>query len=431
MSVVRMARPRAVILFLAGATLIAASMVAGRPAEAAGSASIGGTVTNREGQPLDGVTVSVDRAGTGGFSQWSTDSDGRFLASELSAGTYAVCFYFGKALLECWEDIEPSIFRYTPIEVADGEQVTGIDAALEPSFLRGTVTDSRGVPVEGAAVSETWFAPDGSVQWSPDESARTAADGSFEIGPLYSGEYTLRFSDNRSKRYVTEWWDDASNAEAATHIQLARGESVDHLDAVLDDLPHITGRVKGAGGRSARRAVVRAFRIHGPDSFYEVDSSPVTADGSYDVGGLQPGTYRLEFDAAPGKYRSEWWRNVRGIGSAQDVVISGTTSVTGINAVLSVAPPVRSTRAPVITGRSRVGERLRVTDGAWDVAPVRVTYQWRADGVAIPGATRQRLWLGPGLRGKRISVRVKATAIDVERSPGLVVARRTEAVAGR
>jgi hypothetical protein len=111
MSVVRVARPRAVILFLAGAMLFA-SMVLEGPAEAAGSASISGVVTNGEGQPLDGVTVSVDRAGTGGSSEWSTDSDGRFVASELSAGTYAVCFYVGKALLECWEDIEPSIFRY-------------------------------------------------------------------------------------------------------------------------------------------------------------------------------------------------------------------------------------------------------------------------------------------------------------------------------
>jgi hypothetical protein len=427
MSVVRVARPRAVILFLAGAMLFA-SMVLERPAEAAGSASISGVVTNGEGQPLDGVTVSVDRAGTGGSSEWSTDSDGRFVASELSAGTYAVCFYVGKALLECWEDIEPSIFRYTPIEVADGEQVTGIDAVLEPSHLSGRVTNKRDEPVAGVRVSATWYAADMILCC---QSSITAEDGSFDIGPLYSGEYTLQFSDSRSKRYASEWWDDAPTAAAALRIQVAREESVNDLDAVLDDLPHIAGQVRGAGGASARGAVVRALRYNGPEFFYEVDSSPVAADGSYDVGGLQPGTYRLEFDAAPGKYRSEWWRNVRSIGSAHDVVISGTTSVTGIDAVLSLAPPVRATRAPVITGRTRVGERLRVTDGAWDVGPLRLSYQWRADGEAIPGATGQRLWLGPGLRGKRISVRVKATAIDHERSPGRVVARRTEPVARR
>ena len=31
----------------------------------------------------------------------------------------------------------------------------------------------------------------------------TDADGSFEIGPLYSGEYTLPFSDRELHRYAT------------------------------------------------------------------------------------------------------------------------------------------------------------------------------------------------------------------------------------
>lgn len=427
MSSVRVVRPRAVILLLAGAMLLASLGVV-RPAEAAGSASISGVVTDGDGQPLAGVTVDVDRAGSGGYSQWSTDGDGRFVASGLTAGSYAVCFYLGKALVECWEDIEPSTPRYTPVDVSDGQQVTDINVVLEPSHLLGTVTDNRGEPIAGVVVSATWYPPDGSLCC---QSSVTAKDGSFDIGPLYSGEYVLRFGDEQSNRYVTEWWDDAPTEAAAKKVQLAHEESVDGLDAVLDDLPHITGRVQGAGGASARGAVVRAFRFNGPDSFYEVDSSPVAADGSYDVGGLQPGTYRLEFDAAPGMYRSECWKNVRRIAVADDVVISRTTSVHGMDAVLSVASPVRATQEPSIKGRARVGQPLRVDNGTWDVGPLRFAYQWRADGVAIPGAIDRSLWPGPRLRGKHISVRVRVTAIDRERSPGLVVARRTQPIAGR
>ena len=205
--------------------------------------------------------------------------------------------------------------------------------------------------------------------------------------------------------------------------------SVDHLDAELDDLPHITGQVKGAGGSPARGALVRIFEVAGPQALTEVGSSPLAADGSYDVAGLQPGAYRLAFDAAPGKYRTEYWNDVRNIDLAQDVVISGTTPVTGLDAVLSLAPPVRATRPPTITGRARVGERLRVTNGAWDVPLLGFTYQWQANGVGIPRATERRLRLTPRLRGKHISVRVKATATAHERSPGLAMTRRTQPVA--
>lgn len=318
---------------------------------------------------------------------------------------------------------------YTWVNVTDGEQVTGIDEMLLPaSYLRGTVTDTRGAPVEGVLVNYTWHVEDGDM-YSLDPTL-TAADGSFEIGPMSSGgEYTLRFSDTWSKRYATEWWDDALTKAAATRFQVVRGESIDGLDAVLDDLPHITGRVEGAGGASARGAVVRVFRVAAPGVFSEVGSSPLAANGSYDVEGLQPGTYKLAFDAAPGKYRTEYWKNVRTIDSAHDVVITRTAPVTGFDAVLSLAPPVQLTRRPTISGRARVGERLRVTDGTWDVRLLRFSYQWRADGSIIPRATGRQLLLTPRLRGKHISVRVTATATAHERSPGVAMTRRTLSVA--
>jgi hypothetical protein len=406
--------------------LIVASAASVRPAEAAGSASISGVVTDRDGQPISGVTVKVGAGDYG--ADLSTDEEGRFIASGLPAGRYVVCFYADAQDLmpECWRDIEMGQ-GYTRVEVTDGEAVTGIDEMLLPaSYLRGTVTDTRGAPVEGALVSETWYVQDG---YSWGEPTLTAADGSFEIGPVSSGEYTLWFGDTWSKRYASEWWDEAPTVAAATRLQVVRGESIDGLDAVLDDLPHITGRVRGAGGSSARGASVRVFRVAAPGVFSEVDSSPLAADGSYDVGGLQPGTYRLEFDAAPGKYRTEYWNDVRKIDSAHDVVITRTTPVTAFDAVLTLAPPVQLTRRPTISGRARVGERLRVTDGTWDVRMLRFSYQWRADGSIIPRATGRRLLLTPRLRGKHISVRVKATATTHERSPGLAATARTQPVA--
>ena len=427
MSVFRVARPRAFILLLAGA-LVLAPMVLQRPAEATGSGSISGRVTDRGGQPVAGVTVKVDDLNRSGSTMLSTDNDGRFAAEGLLAGSYEVCFYAdGQDLArECWRDYEMGR-GFTPVEVADGESVPGINAELLPaSYLRGTVTDTRGVPVEGAQVAKRWYVED---HYSWDEPVLTAADGSFEIGPVSSGEYTLAFRDHWSNRYATEWWDDAPTDTTATRIQVVRGESIGGLDAELADLAHVSGRVKGADGSSASGARVRVFKVTPSHDYTEIGGgSALGGGGRYEIS-LQPGTYRLKFDAAPGMYRTEYWNNARSIETARDVVITGTTPVTDRDAVLALAPPVQLTRRPTISGRARVGETLTVGHGSWDVSALRFSYQWRADGSIIPKETGRRLLLTPRLRGKHIKVRVTATATNRERSPGSTMTRRTQPVA--
>ena len=385
-------------------------------------------ITDRDGRPVAGVNVEVH--GPGGFeSDVSTDDEGRFVADGLPAGSYAVCFLpDGQDLeAECWRDVEMGQ-GFTSIEVTDGELVSGIDAVLLPAiYLHGTVTDDRGEPIEGALVSETWYPTDDSMTWG--EPTLTAADGSFEIGPLSSGEHTLRFSDAWSNRYATEWWDDAPTAAAATRLQVVRGESINGLDAVLADLAHISGRVTGDDRSSASGAKVRVFKVTGSHNYTEVGTGTrLAAGGRYEVA-LQPGTYRVAFDAAPGHYSTEYWNNARSVDTAHDVVITGTTSVTGLDASLSLAPPVQLTRRPRISGSVRVGARLTIGHGAWDVASLRFSYQWRADGSIIPGATGRQLLLTPSLRGKQIRVRVTAPATAHERSPGLALTARTRPVA--
>jgi hypothetical protein len=83
------------------------------------------------------------------------------------------------------------------------------------------------------------------------------------------------------------------------------------------------------------------------------------------------------------------------------------------NAVGPVAPassPPVNTVAPVVSGSIVEGSTLSVTDGTWtgDPAPT-FAYQWREDGVDIPGQTADTLLLTPGLVGTVIDCRVTAT----------------------
>ena len=65
---------------------------------------------------------------------------------------------------------------------------------------------------------------------------------------------------------------------------------------------------------------------------------------------------------------------------------------------------------PRIKGIVKVGQRLRVTKGAWNPTSVKRKVQWLANGKKIKGATKMRLRLTSKLAGKKITVKVTASA---------------------
>ena len=73
---------------------------------------------------------------------------------------------------------------------------------------------------------------------------------------------------------------------------------------------------------------------------------------------------------------------------------------------------MKNTAAPVITGTAAVDRPLQASAGSWSPRPTKVSYAWLADGVAIPGATSSTYTPTDAQRGKRLSVRVSASAAD-------------------
>lgn len=65
------------------------------------------------------------------------------------------------------------------------------------------------------------------------------------------------------------------------------------------------------------------------------------------------------------------------------------------------------TKAPALSGRARVGKRLKATTGAWTGA-TRFRFQWLRNGKAIKKATKGSYKLKRGDRGKRIACRITA-----------------------
>ncbi|MER5517028.1 Tat pathway signal protein [Streptomyces sp. NPDC002763] len=67
-----------------------------------------------------------------------------------------------------------------------------------------------------------------------------------------------------------------------------------------------------------------------------------------------------------------------------------------------------STAAPKITGTAKVAAKVTATTGSWSAAPGSYTYQWKADGKAISGATAASYTVPAALVGKKLTVTVTA-----------------------
>ncbi|MGW0574607.1 Tat pathway signal protein [Streptomyces sp. NPDC002920] len=71
-------------------------------------------------------------------------------------------------------------------------------------------------------------------------------------------------------------------------------------------------------------------------------------------------------------------------------------------------PLLANTAAPKVTGTAKTGAKVTATPGGWSATPTSYTYQWKADGRAIGGATAKTYTVPASLVGKKLTVTVTA-----------------------
>lgn len=325
------------------------------------SGGIKGIVTGPNGmEPLRRIEVTAYRRNAvGGWEPAKyayTDSDGKYDLEYLVAGNYRVGFsdqdggIYGDEFYNNVLRIESAI----DIEVGEEIIVSGIDASMiEVGSIAGNVTGPDGIaPILGILV--TAYRPDGAGGWQPFRETHSRLDGSYKIRGLIAGSYRVCFSDfgNRpywsdvypwdGKFYASEYYNNVTNINSAMTISVGDNAALSGINASLVESGKITGMVTGPDGVTPVNNIsVIAYRL---DDYENRTQTYTKIDGSYSLGGLVPGTYRVQFiDSIIGIYADEYYNDVVSEDSAMSILVSQNANVSGINASLLEAGRINGT----------------------------------------------------------------------------------------
>ena len=337
-------------------------------------ASISGTVTAGPGVDLQATRVLATPPGT---TLWTEDTwvaaDGSYRIVGLPAGQYDVEFrgFNNGGLEHQWYNNALNYRESTRITLAEGQDVTGIDAALvKAASISGTVAAPPGVDLSNVKVS-VYATGNPSSQITGTISAK--ADGSYKVSRLPAGSYTMKF-DGDDSGAALQWYNDAATFDAANVIVLGTGEDLTGVNTTLVKGASISGTVTTPGG---------VWDYHVAISLYPSDPQGAAIksayrqhDGSYIFKGLRAGSYKVEVADTNDWALDQWYDNADTRETASVVTVSEGQDVTGINATL-----VRNTGG----GPPPPGSQMRLNDFNGDA---------RTDVIARDSSGE--LWLYPG-----------------------------------
>lgn len=372
-------------------TVEAGSTTTGIDVELDAAGIVTGVVTDADGEPVEGVTVEV-HSDVSGIITAATDGAGVYRIGGLRTGSAKIRFMTETASSEVagewWNDAQ-SAQDATPIEITQGEVVSGIDAQLRPGGrITGTVLGSDGAPLSSGMV----VAYRGDEQ-TPASHTWISEDGSFAVRGLAPGTYRVLATIYAENLQIWEWWNNAQTREAADAVEIAEGQVVDGLHMTLSEDDgsvvesydaSLSGRVVDEHGQQIPGAYVGIERADGESGFEAVMGD----DGTWSAEWMAAGDYRVFAKATiDGQEITQWWDGASDKESSDIITLARSEQRTGIDFVLRLpAPPEVESSTPQIAGPPRVGSVLSVETGAWTDGTT-FAYQWFAGGAPIDGAT--------------------------------------------
>jgi protocatechuate 3,4-dioxygenase beta subunit len=256
--------------------------------------TLDGRVVGNDGKPVSGATVAYDRQGAkpadadpymDDNGEVTSDATGSFHAEGLIPGRYSlVAKSAGAAPSDSIEvdsggagitlQLTPSFSVSGIVRLKNGAGVGDVEVALEKHVATGS---------GNVAASPTSGGGDQTVEV---ENVRTSADGSFELKDVPGGTYDLQ---------VTVGWGASPrpNILPTTVKDVPAGRQA--LAIEVEPGLSISGTVTGEDGKPVLNGYVWA-QPDAPNSNFRGVGDQIE-DGTFEVTGLAPGKYRLNFNA--------------------------------------------------------------------------------------------------------------------------------------
>jgi hypothetical protein len=387
----------AVALVMFGATGVA---------QASGTGSVGGTVTNHEGKEIKEIEVAVVNAEGTKVGGTTTASNGTYTVEHISAGEYTVVFS---------DKTETYLTKSVPVSVEEGK-LTEVNAVLiKAGSIDGQVTSAA----TGAGLNGVKVEIEGPENTEEDfHQVTTEATGHYRVRHLEPGHYEI----------VVFY---AGGEYLSQTVSILLGEGEEHtVNVKLSE----GGKISGTVTNTYTHAGLEKISVYAYVPGHGGGSAKTNPKGEFTITGLPSGAYDVEYsweyseveeneyEKAPAfvpKYITQYYSNQTSAGSANTVSVSEGSTTSGINVAMVPSAP-HNTAAPTISGTALVGNVLTCSNGSWTGEgmlsvqsgwPLTTPFgfQWLRGGTAISGATSASYMLQSADEGHGLACEVTAT----------------------
>ncbi|MGH9629515.1 MAG: carboxypeptidase regulatory-like domain-containing protein [Bryobacteraceae bacterium] len=280
----------------------------------------GHTVNEKTGEPLRRAKLMLLPAGGGSVMAGpraaaapyaaTTDAEGKFRFENIEPGTYRLMAERQGFVRRAYGSRGNSMMG-TSISLAPGQELKEIELKLTPqAVITGLVLDDVGEPLSQVAVQvlqRRFFR--GKRQLMPRGGGQSDDTGEFRISGLAPGRYylsatyrrmmfgppTRNTSDEPEAEYVTTYYPGSTEPTAASAIDVQAGQELSGIDIRMQKsrVYRIRGKVTGGPGQSLRNLRLMVFPREREPGFFGMGGSAglIKEDGSFEMGGVQPGSY--------------------------------------------------------------------------------------------------------------------------------------------
>ena len=286
--------------------------------------SISGTVTSAAGTPLQDIEVNAWSSWTTGTVE--TDSNGAYRIEALADGSYTLDFQ------DPTGDHEMKILSH--VRVQNGSNTTR-DIMLmmaDNGQIDGTINVPDTVDLNNVDVALMEYVTSvwgwGGWWQTYDFSAADASSGTYTFDSLPAGDYIVRV-DDWSGTASRKYYRDAAEEADADQLQItATSQQHTGIDVTLDAAGQIAGQLTNP---PSGWGWAEAYRQEGDVWFYVRDGW-INSDGSFEIKGLRPGTYRVRFSGDyAGMYQEKFYHSQEDawdVESAEDVAVTSGAKTT-------------------------------------------------------------------------------------------------------